>query len=238
MDGDDEYTSQPWHITYPRDLPAHLRPACDFINTELALDPPFAAPVDSGWLHHVCNLYDRSPVNLETREKSLRKIMQGLEWRFEVQQKIIQLWWELLREGLGKIESIKKPLDLDRAHDRSSELKRTLFRFEYLDWLKGYGGGYGAWDNEGLRGQSEDPVTWLAVSILRSDARLEHSAKVVEWIERQGVFGVLREEVTEEEEGSPETEYGWIDEDGMGYNERKRLVTPKRMRSKTTRLEI
>lgn len=102
MYSDDEYTSQPWHITYPRDLPAHLRPACDFINTELALDPPFAAPVDYGWLHHVCNLYDSNLVILETRGSSLRTIMQGLKWRFGVQQKIIQLWRTWPRRGLSR----------------------------------------------------------------------------------------------------------------------------------------
>jgi hypothetical protein len=41
----------------------------------------------------------------------------------------------------------------------------------------------------------------------------------VEWNERQGVLGALREEEVEEERISPESEYGWIDEDGMGFND-------------------
>jgi len=145
--------------------------------------------------------------------------MQGMDWRFGVHQKIIQVWWDLHRERFVKMESIQNPMDLNTAHQRSEELKRTLLRFEYPDWLKGYGGGYGAWDDEGLRGQFDDPVTWLAVSILRSDARRESAAKVVNWIEEQGTFDVLREEETEEEEIGPDPEYGWIDEDGMGFND-------------------
>lgn len=41
----------------------------------------------------------------------------------------------------------------------------------------------------------------------------------MEWNERQGVLGALREEEVEEEKISPESEYGWIDEDGMGFND-------------------
>ncbi|KAF3050572.1 hypothetical protein E8E11_006087 [Didymella keratinophila] len=137
MESNVEYTPKPWHITIPPDLPAHLRPACDFINTELALDPPFAAP----------NLYASSPVNLGRREKSLRTVMQGLEWRFRVQQKI------------------------------------------------------------------------------SSDATQENTAKVLEWIEWQGAFGVLREEEVEEERIRPELEHGWIDEDGKSFNDDQEVFT-------------
>jgi hypothetical protein len=48
---------------------------------------------------------------------------------------------------VGRIE---KPIDLNSVHEGSEELKRTVLRLKYLDWLEGYGGGYGAWDDEGL----------------------------------------------------------------------------------------
>jgi hypothetical protein len=62
-------------------------------------------------------------------------------------------------------------------------------------------------------------ITWLAVSILQSDARWKNATKETAMIEMQGALGVPTEEGVEEEEVSPEPEYGWIDERGTGFND-------------------
>ncbi|KAF2623106.1 hypothetical protein BU25DRAFT_425119 [Macroventuria anomochaeta] len=77
----------------------------------------------------------------------------------------------------------------------------------------GYQGGRERWEDGSLRGQFEEPVAWLAVLILRSDARTEGVEKVVQWIEGNGAYGTLGEEEVEEERKDVESEYGWIDED-------------------------
>jgi hypothetical protein len=88
MDSDDDLTCRSWHITIPHDLPADLRPAYDFINTELALDPPFAVPVDRGWSDLTCTLYASNFGSLIDRKKSLRTIMQGLSGDLECSRRL------------------------------------------------------------------------------------------------------------------------------------------------------
>lgn len=51
-----------------------------------------------------------------------------------------------------------------------------------------------------------------------SDARRESVARLVQWIEEKGIFGALREEEVEKEVYKAGPEYGWIDEDGLDFN--------------------
>lgn len=150
----------------------------------------YSSPRDNGFLSVPGDTLSRDSTKQEQLE-SVKLILDGIRWRFQMQERFILVWHEMVKHRFLSMECIMR-IDLRSA--MSSDILRALNsviqRFEYMqDLINGPRGRSERIPKGSLRGYFEHPTHWLTTLIARCGTN--NIAKAVDWLETSQYFGPM-----------------------------------------------
>ncbi|KAF3043992.1 hypothetical protein E8E12_004987 [Didymella heteroderae] len=127
--------------------------------------------------------------SVEVRMETIKELLQGLRWRFAMQERLIVLWDLLKERGFIDAEAIMRRMDLCESNPSVTAVEQAFFLFEYAHDFSDASvtGPKARFSSNSLFGRFEHAITWLAVLILRSGA--SNVAGAIRFTKETGLLG-------------------------------------------------
>lgn len=108
---------------------------------------------------------------MDERVLNIRIMMDALKWRFQMQERMINVWQELVNYDILSPECIMRRMDLERT--MSSEPVRILITaLEFSEYAQDFGDaarGRGRFAEGTMRRCLEEPTYWLAILVMHCE---------------------------------------------------------------------
>ncbi|KAL1793609.1 hypothetical protein ACET3X_008591 [Alternaria dauci] len=177
--------------------PEAARKAFEVIKKEIALvkhnsNPGHPRDNGFGTLMQVAASNERP---MKERVLYIRKMMDALKWRFQMQERMITIWQKLVNYDILSPECIMRRIDLERT--MSSDPVRILSgALELFEYAQDFGDAArlrtDRFPKETMRGRFEEPLYWLATLLLRCET--DNVPGVFGWLRSTRLLGGIAED--------------------------------------------